>query len=198
VLRFAIVSVSPRYDRPSPSGREAGLKDVSRIKLFARRLWLVIPACGVCILALAELVLRVLDFGPGHAPLDPDRLLHHVHPKSYSYFAYSRTGEYDGFRVHYDADGWRVAAPTKPAKVRPGCRIAFMGDSFTEAGQVPFEDSFVGLLATLTGCEVTNYGVASYSPIFYDIQWNTFVRQSKLARRHRRCLRSCARSWQRR
>jgi hypothetical protein len=152
------------------------------MKLFARRRWLVIPACGVCLLALAELVLRVLDFGPGHAPPDPDRLLHHVHPKSYSYFAYSRTGEYGGFRVHYDADGWRVAAPTKPAaKAPPGCRIAFMGDSFTEAGQVPFEDSFVGLLATLTGCEVTNYGVASCSPIFYDIQWKTFVRQSKPA-----------------
>ena len=168
---------APRHDLRHPVAKPA-----SRMKLFARRRWLVIPVCGASLLALSELVLRVLNFGPGHAPLDPDRLLHHVHPKSYSYFAYSRTGEYGGFRVHYDAGGWRVAAPTKPAaKAPPGCRIAFMGDSFTEAGQVPFEDSFVGLLATLTGCEVTNYGVASYSPIFYDIQWKTFVRQSKPA-----------------
>jgi hypothetical protein len=92
-------------------------------------------AC-IGLLGLTEIALRATDYGPGHAPLDPDRLLHHVHPKDYRYLAYSRTGEYG-------------------------------------------EASFVGLLSSLTSCEVKNYGVGSYSPIFYAIQWENIVRQTR-------------------
>jgi hypothetical protein len=129
-------------------------------------------------LGLTEIGLRAADFGPGHTPLDPDRLLHHVHPKDYRYRAYSRTGEYGGFHVNFDADGLRAAGPVSQ-KVPADCRIAFMGDSFTEGLQVRFEDSFVGLLSTLTTCEVKNYGVGSYSPIFYAIQWQNVVRHTR-------------------
>ena len=43
-----------------------------------------------------------------------------------------------------------------------------MGDSFTEAGQVAYANSFVGLLdASAKGvATVKNYGVSSYSPLF--------------------------------
>jgi hypothetical protein len=37
----------------------------------------------------------------------------------------------------------------------------------------------VGLLSTLTTCEVKNYGVGSYSPIFYAIQWQNVVRHTR-------------------
>jgi lysophospholipase L1-like esterase len=56
-----------------------------------------------------------------------------------------------------------------------------MGDSFTEAGQVPYETSFPGLLedAARGTCEVRNYGVRSYSPAIYLVQWSRDVRTWK-------------------
>jgi lysophospholipase L1-like esterase len=56
-----------------------------------------------------------------------------------------------------------------------------MGDSFTEAGQVPYAVSFPGLLEeTAAGrCDVRNYGVRSYSPAIYLVQWTRDVRNWK-------------------
>jgi hypothetical protein len=85
-----------------------------------------------------------------------------------------------GFQIHYDTDG-RVVRNTPLAidipKSTAPCRIALMGDSFTEAGQVPFEASFAGLLeeAARHSCEVRNYGVRSYSPAIYLVQWTRDV-----------------------
>ena len=139
-------------------------------------------AAGLLVLlAFSELALRVLDYGPGHAPLNADPVLHHVHPKDYRYLAYSRTGEYGGFHVYFDKDGLRAAGSgTRSANAeKPAdCRVAFMGDSFTEGVQVPYEDTFAGLLASVSACEVKNYGVSSYSPIFYAIQWREIVRRT--------------------
>jgi hypothetical protein len=147
------------------------------MRRVARRYWILALAC-IGLLGLTEIALRAADYGPGHAPLDPDRLLHHVHPNDYRYLAYSRTGEYGGFHVNFDRDGVRVSG-TAPQTAANDCRIAFMGDSFTEGIQVRFEASFVGLLSSLTSCEVKNYGVGSYSPIFYAIQWQNIVRQTR-------------------
>ncbi len=133
------------------------------------------------LLALGELVLRVFDYGPRHAPLNADPVLHHVHPKDYGYLAYSKTGEYGGFHVYFDKDGLRAAGPEMRAanEEKPAdCLVALMGDSFTEGVQVPYEDTFAGLLASVSPCEVKNYGVSSYSPIFYGIQWRDAVRQT--------------------
>jgi hypothetical protein len=143
----------------------------------ARRYW-VLALASIGLVGLTEIALRAADYGPGHAPLDPDKLLHHVHPKNYRYLAYSRTGEYGGFHVNFDRDGLRVSG-TDMQNPASDCRIAFLGDSFTEGIQVRFEASFVGLLSSLTPCEVKNYGVGSYSPIFYAIQWQNIVRQTR-------------------
>ena len=82
-----------------------------------------------------------------------------------------------------DNEGRVVAGPEAPP-ASPGntsCRVALMGDSFTEGGQVRFEESFAGLLAAagLGACEVRNYGVRSYSPAIYLVQWTTEVRRWK-------------------
>jgi hypothetical protein len=57
------------------------------------------------------------------------------------------------------------------------CRIAIMGDSFAEAGQVRWEDSYAGLLesATREKCELRNYGTRSYAPSIYLVQWTREV-----------------------
>jgi hypothetical protein len=84
--------------------------------------------------------------------------------------------------VEYNADGRVVRGKAFGDEVTPpstSCRVALMGDSFTEAGQVPFPASFAGLLeqAGRQTCEVRNYGVRSYSPAIYLVQWTRQVRQ---------------------
>jgi hypothetical protein len=112
--------------------------------------------------------------------MEPDPFLHHVHPRSYSFVQQHPSGELGGFQIRYDAEGRVVRnAPITidiPASAPP-CRVAVMGDSFTEAGQVPFEQSFAGLLelAGRQSCEVRNYGVRSYSPAIYLVQWTREV-----------------------
>jgi GDSL-like Lipase/Acylhydrolase family len=129
---------------------------------------------------LVEISLRAMNMGFGNSPMEPDPYLHHVHPKNYSFVQQHPSGELGGFEIHYDASGRVVRnSPIKidiPTTAAP-CRIALMGDSFTEAGQVPFDQSFAGLLeeAARRSCEVRNYGVRSYSPAIYLVQWTRDV-----------------------
>ena len=124
-------------------------------------------------LVLAEGVLRAMGMGFGNSPMEPDQFLHHVHPKSYKFIQQHPSGELGGFQIEYNADG-RVyrGAGSPPPPANAECRIALMGDSFTEGGQVPFAETFAGLLeAASPHCEVRNYGVRSYSPAIYLVQW---------------------------
>jgi len=118
-----------------------------------------------------EISLRFLDLGYRNRPLEPDPVLHHVHPKSYSFRSH-----FGGHEVFYDQNGL-VSDPEREAGKEADCRIAFLGDSFTESRQVPYKDSFVGLLEAETDCVVRNYGVASYSPILYYLQWKHLVNE---------------------
>ena len=114
---------------------------------------------------LVEIALRFLDLGYRNRPLESDPVLHHIHPKSYLFRSH-----FGDHLVYYDQLGL-VSDPDGKAEKTGDCRIAFLGDSFTEARQVPHKRSFVGLLDNRTDCVVRNYGVASYSPIFYYLQW---------------------------
>ena len=134
----------------------------------------------VVALSIAEISLRVLKIGYGNAPQESDPIFHHVHPAEYRFLSYNPTGEYGGYEIYYDAD--RLAAnPSAIHEKNPNstCRVAFLGDSFTEAGQVAYSDSFVGILERNSDCTVKNYGMSSYSPIFYLLQWREMVRKFK-------------------
>lgn len=130
-----------------------------------------------------ETTLRLLDLGYGSSPVESDPFLHHVHPRNYSFIQRHPSGELGGFDIEYDAEGrvfrGRNVAPTGPANAT--CRIAIMGDSFAEAGQVPFIESYPGRLeaSARDRCEVRNYGVRSYSPAVYLVQWEREIRAWK-------------------
>jgi hypothetical protein len=133
---------------------------------------------------VVEIGLRAAGMGFGNSPMEPDPFLHHVHPKDYRFIQQHPSGELGGFEIRYDAEGRVTRGDAEPAPAASGsstCRVAFMGDSFTEAGQVPFAASFPGLLeeAARGTCEVRNYGVRSYSPAIYLVQWTRDVRPWK-------------------
>lgn len=127
----------------------------------------------------AELMLRASGMGFGNSPMEPDPFLHHVHPKNYHFVQQHPSGELGGFEIEYNAEGRVYAGRNQPSAtaVAKPCRVAVMGDSFTEGGQVPFTQTFAGILEGAAGqqCEVRNYGVRSYSPAIYLVQWTRDV-----------------------
>ena len=130
-----------------------------------RRYELVALTFGlVFALALAEAALRLMGLGFGSSPMEPNSVLHHVHPKSYTFTAQHPSGEVGGFPVEYNDEGRVVRGRSFGEAIAPpstSCRVALMGDSFVEAGQVPFPASFAGLLeqAGRSTCAMRNYGV---------------------------------------
>lgn len=129
-------------------------------------------------LTIAELSLRALRIGYGNAPLELHSIFHHVHPEEYRFVSHTPTGEYGGHETYYDAERL-VANPslTHAENENSTCRVAFLGDSFTEAGQVAFDNSFIGILQRESDCTIKNYGMSSYSPIFYLLQWQKIVKE---------------------
>lgn len=75
------------------------------------------------------------------------------------------------YEVHTNSLGFKDVS-ARPIAMRPeGERFVFIGDSFTEGIGVPWEQTFVGMIAAHlddSGIEVLNAAVASYSPIIYE------------------------------
>ncbi len=144
---------------------------------------LVSIALGLLLaLLICEAILRLLGIGYGNAPLVSDPVLHHVHPVNYRFVSHTPSNEYGGHEIYYDAQGL-VANPEIdiPAADSAANRVAFFGDSFTEAGQVAYSESFVGRVANASEGKalVKNFGVSSYSPILYLLLWREKVMQFK-------------------
>lgn len=120
-------------------------------------------------LVFLEITFRVFDLGYGNAPLERSEYYHHEHPKNYSFLSHIPTGEYGGFKVYYDERGYRVINSKSSSFIEKDSEnsIVFMGDSFTEANQVPYEDTFVHRISNTLKVKTINLGVSSYSPIIY-------------------------------
>ena len=118
---------------------------------------------------IAEVFLRILGVGYGNAPLERSKTYSHVHPTSYEFFMYDPDGEYGGYKVFYDELGRRVPSQRSQTTqfVNEGNAILFLGDSFTEGNQVPYDDTFVSLVGETLGSPTLNFGVSSYSPMIY-------------------------------
>lgn len=151
----------------------------------AKRLFLIsslVFLIFIAMLSLGEVILRLLGLGYGNAPLVSHPVLHHAHPHNYTFTLHTPSDEYGGNRVYFDENGL-VADPEKKSsgnKTLP-IRIAFMGDSFVEGIQVAYPDSFIGILQSTSKhiSEIRNYGVSSYSPIHYLLQWRKEVSKFK-------------------
>ena len=131
----------------------------------------------VIALSIAEVALRILNIGYGSAPQESHPVFHHVHPSEYRFLSHIPSGEYGNDEIYYDADRL-VSNPdvTHVKKTHSSCLAVFLGDSFTEAGQVAYRNSFTGILDHDSDCVIKNYGVSSYSPIFYLLQWRAVIK----------------------
>lgn len=139
----------------------------------------------VITLAVIEVGLRFLGPPPASAPMIPDAVLDHVHMRDFTFKAYSPDDQSQHFNVYWDAAGL-VADPEKKHAGDASHRsrtIALVGDSFVEAGQVPYEASFAGILNREAAPETSflNWGVSSYSPMIYVPFWRNRILQTRPA-----------------
>ena len=78
-----------------------------------------------------------------------------------------------------DADGFKSPCEIKEIS-NSNLDVVFMGDSFTEAIGVPWEDSFVGMYAKLNPqLNIANMGLAGYSPSIYYSKIKYFLDRGK-------------------
>jgi hypothetical protein len=132
--------------------------------------------------AMLEVGLRFLGPPPASAPHVPDNTLHHVKLRNFTFKSYSPDDQFASFPIYWDEEGM-VADPEKKLvrdKGRHKRNIALMGDSFVEASQVPYVESFAGLLNKAAAPDVffLNWGVSSYSPMIYVPLWRNRIRQT--------------------
>ena len=89
------------------------------------------------LLVIVELIFRAADVGSyGAAPMNPDPVYHHVHPRDYRFVNYSLNNDYGAVTVTYDDQGRRSPDGGWPASQLDKPSIAFLGDSFVESNQV--------------------------------------------------------------
>lgn len=144
------------------------------MKLLLGKIILIL--CGTLIaLGCMELCLRCLGPAPASAPMIPDPVLHHVKLKDFSFRSYSPNNEFAPFVIYWDKQGL-TADPEKKQifdPIRHTHKIALLGDSFTEASQVPYAKSFSGLLNQNAKADVFffNWGMSLCGPVIYYTRW---------------------------
>ena len=129
------------------------------------------------LLVAAEFFLRLVGIGYGNAPMEANQRLDHLHPKDYEFTAYHPAGEYEEHKIYYDEFGYRVSSKNLSYPKNPTRKVAFLGDGFTEANPVSWDQSFVGLIEMEEqNIVVRNFGVSGYSPYIYLIQLKNEVK----------------------
>lgn len=161
------MSVHAEVARSASSGR------VRRRPRLLARLLVVFAALAAAML-LAEICLRVLGIGYGHAPLNGHARYHHWHPSNYVMTVWTVTGEFGGYRVHYNSGGFAMRTEFPPLGTPV---VICLGDSFTESVQVPQDANYCAFLTEEIGIEALNFGCASFSPILERLLFEDHVDQ---------------------
>ena len=129
------------------------------------------------LLVFAEFILRLAGIGYGNSPIEVNQRLHHLHPKNYEFTNYHPSEEYKEHKIYYDEFGYRVSSKNFSYTDDSNRRIAFLGDGFTEANPVSWNQSFIGLIEMeKQNLVVRNFGVAGYSPYIYLVQLKNEVK----------------------
>jgi len=144
------------------------------MKSRSSKVLLLVGSVAISIV-IAEIALRVASAGYLHRPLQGHPVLHHTQPADFQFTSYDFVGEFSGVSVIYNEHGFRI--PHRGYEFDDSLKdVIFLGDSFVEASEVPYEQSFVGLFAKdFENVNVRNFGVSSYSPLLSYLQLNYFM-----------------------
>ena len=143
-------------------------------------LFFLIGSIFLCILG-SEFFLRILKIGYNNAPLNPSNLVHHEHPRNYSFTAYSPEGEWDNFEIKINELGDRIVGSC--SKEKQSGQLILLCDSFVEGFQVKDSETIAGKLQNLycnKGIIVSYLVVSSYSPILSYVQICHRLKDKKL------------------
>jgi len=141
---------------------------------------------GLIILAVSIALLLLVDnlFGYAilkHAPISSRNNAERGIRISHPVYHHTLSSNYDGlarnqveYRFCTNADG--LKSKCGAVSNNKDIDIGFLGDSFTEGLGLPYEKTFVGLIAEkLPEKKIANLGVASYSPTIYYLKLKDFL-----------------------
>jgi|TARA_B110000483_G_C18183966_1_gene538155 hypothetical protein len=121
------------------------------------------------ILVLFELILRIVNLGYLSFSLERSDVFHHKNLENnyFTSYDFSNEKEWNNVDIFYDDLGNRFNGTNKN-KNKNSNKYIFLGDSFTEALQIRWEKTFVGLVEKkFKNHEIINLGVTTYSPSIY-------------------------------
>ena len=123
---------------------------------------------------IAEAGLRYFSMGYLDHPTNGHPVLHHVQPPNFKFDTFDIAGEFEGNSVIYDKNGLRI--PHGGFKFDPSRKdVVFLGDSFVESSEIPYEETFVALFGeSFEDLNARNFGVSSYSPLLSYLQLKYF------------------------
>ena len=117
-----------------------------------------------------NLILKIIK-NDEKKPYIKHEIYHHTLKKNFNDLA-----KWD-IEYHYctDSNGFKSACNTIPTKIFD---LAFIGDSFTEGVGLPYEKTFVGIIANSNKkLKIANLGVTSYSPSIYLLKFKELLKE---------------------
>jgi hypothetical protein len=130
--------------------------ELLKVFAFTLVLFLLVDVCfGAWVIALVR-------------PSEPFRVRHPVyhHTLKPNYDGLGRWGTWS-YRICTNGEGFKTSCEQKHS-TKNEFDVAFIGDSFTEGIGLPYEQTFVGMVATKNpDLSIANLGVVSYSPAIY-------------------------------
>lgn len=110
----------------------------------------------------------------------PHDIYHHTLKPNYNGIGFWGPGNYRGYGTYHvctNGSGFKDRCENVGV-VEKTFDIGFIGDSFTEGVGMPFEDSYVGMVANkYPDLKIANLGVVSYAPSIYLAKLKEFYKQ---------------------
>ena len=141
-----------------------------KIKIFIKIFLISLLFIILIDFLFGNLILKIIK-NDEKKPYIKHEIYHHTLKKNFNDLA-----KWD-IEYHYctDSNGFKSACNTIPTKVFD---LAFIGDSFTEGVGLPYEKTFVGIIANSNKkLKIANLGVTSYSPSIYLLKFKELLKE---------------------
>ena len=127
------------------------------------------------------MILRFFNLGYLSLSVERSDILHHENLKNnyFTSYDFSNEREWNNVDIYYDNLGNRFSGINKNQDINLK-KYIFLGDSFTEALQVQWDKTFVGLIENkIPYYQIVNLGVTTYSPSIYYLKLKKDINEYK-------------------